>query len=348
LAPRLPTLDDVDVKGKRVLVRGDLNVPLSQGTITDDFRIRAFLPTLGRILEAGGRVIVCSHLGRPKGPDPAFTLAPVATALSEALAGDVPLVDDYAHVPNVRAALLENLRFDPGETANAPDFVEQLVSLADVYVNDAFGSCHRAHASIVGPPSRLPSAAGPLLLSEVQHLDRLLSSPERPFVVVLGGAKVADKIGVVRNFVDRADRVLIGGGMCFTFLKARGAEIGRSLVDEAHLDEVRELTSDRIVLPTDVVHATAIGAGTGEVSDAQGIGIRAEHMGVGIGPQTAASTPSPAAGIRLPCWRSSACTARLTSRARAGEPPSSSSRAASSRGSPHWRADGRAQADHRR
>src|SRR5439155_18453225 len=200
----------------RVLVRAYLNVPLDDGRITDDFRIRAFLPTRERSLERGGTAVVCSHPGRPRGPDPKYTLAPVAAALYDALAGDVPLVFDYDKLPEVRVALLENLRFNKGETTNAPDFAEKLSSLGDVYVNDAFGSCHRAHASIVGPPSKLPSAAGPLLAAEVEHLERLLREPEHPYVVVIGGAKVSDKIGVLRNLLQRADKICIGGGMCFT------------------------------------------------------------------------------------------------------------------------------------
>jgi phosphoglycerate kinase len=288
LAVPLPKLDDLDIAGKRVLVRADLNVPLEDGRITDDFRIKAFLPTLERLLERGARVVVCSHLGRPKGPDPKYTLAPVGAALSEALAGDVPLVFDYDRVPEVRVVLLENLRFNPGETKNDPAFVDALVSFADTYVNDAFGSCHRAHASIVGPPSKLPSAAGPLLVREVEHLSRLLEAPDHPYVVVLGGSKVGDKIGVVKNLLDRADEILIGGGMCFTFLKAKGAAVGRSLVDDAdHLDEVDELLSDpKIILPTDVVIADSIDASSGDVVRADGI--PSGSMGVDIGPQTAA------------------------------------------------------------
>jgi phosphoglycerate kinase len=199
-------------------VRADLNVPLADGRVTDDFRIRSFLPTLERILERGGRAIVCSHLGRPKGPDPKYTLAPVASVLSEALAGDVPLAVDYDEVPDARVVLLENLRFNPGETKNDPGFGAQLASLAEAYVNDAFGACHRPHASIVGPPSQLPSAAGLLLEKEIETLSSLLSEPARPFVVVLGGVKVSDKIGVVKNFLGRADEILIGGAMTFTFL----------------------------------------------------------------------------------------------------------------------------------
>jgi phosphoglycerate kinase len=285
--PALPTLDDLDVAGKRVLVRADLNVPLRDGSVADDFRIRAFLPTLERILERGGRAIIVSHLGRPKGPDAKYTLAPVAAVLSAALAGDVPLVSDYDHVPNARVVLLENVRFEPGETSNDPAFAAKLASLGDVYVNDAFGSCHRAHASIVGPPATLPSAAGLLLQREVENLSKLLGAPERPYVVVLGGAKVADKIGVVRNLLEKADKILIGGGMCFTFLKARGAEVGGSIVDTDAFVEVSSIAwDDKLVLPTDVVVAD-----TFEAAEAWDV-VRADDipsgmLGLDIGPESA-------------------------------------------------------------
>jgi phosphoglycerate kinase len=283
---KLPTLDDVDVAGKRVLVRGDLNVPLDDGRITDDFRIRAFLPTLERILERGGTAIVCSHLGRPKGPDAKYTLAPVAAALSDALAGDVALAVDYDKVPGARVVVLENVRFQPGETKNDPDFAKQLGSLADVYVNDAFGSCHRAHASVVGITDVLPSAAGLLLQREIENLSKLLGSPERPYVVAIGGAKVADKIGVVKNLLDKADKLLIGGGMCFTFLKARGGDVGDSIVDtDAFDDVVRIAENEKLVLPTDIVVADSFDA-----TDAAGVVVAGEipagKLGMDIGPET--------------------------------------------------------------
>ena len=284
LSISLPRLEDLDVGGKRVLVRADLNVPLDDGVITDDFRIKAFLPTLERILERGGRAVVCSHLGRPKAPDPKHTLAPVGAALSEALAGDVPLVFDYDKIPEVRVALLENLRFNAGETANDPAFVKTLVSIADVYVNDAFGSCHRAHASIVGPPKELPSAAGLLLAQEVENLSKLLGESERPFVVVLGGNKVSDKIGVVRNLLPKADRILIGGGMCFTFLKAKGIEVGNSLIDESSYDQVVEIASnDKLVLPSDFVIGETPAAREGREMER----VPAGMMGLDIGPASA-------------------------------------------------------------
>jgi phosphoglycerate kinase len=298
--PALPTLDDLEVAGRRVLVRADLNVPIDGGRITDDFRIRAFLPTLERLLERGGTAVVCSHLGRPKGPDARYTLAPVAAALSDALAGDVPLVDDYEEVPRVRVALLENLRFHPGETRNDEVFVELLTSTADAYVNDAFGSCHRAHASIVGPPRWLPSAAGPLLVREVDSLSRLLEAPERPFVVALGGAKVSDKIGVIRSMLARADAVLIGGAMAFTFLQHQGVAVGRSLVDADGLrllDDV--LPDERLRWPEDWVCASGTDAAAGEVRDG---GIPEDMMGVDIGPATASAYAEVIRGARTVFW----------------------------------------------
>jgi phosphoglycerate kinase len=301
--PALPTLDDLDVAGRRVLVRADLNVPLRDGAVADDFRIRAFLPTLERILERGGRAIVVSHLGRPKGPDPAFTLAPVAAALSDALAGDVPLVPEYDRVPDVRVSLLENIRFNPGETSNDASFAAQLSSLADVYVNDAFGSCHRAHASIVGPPSRLPSAAGLVLQREVENLSKLRDGgAERPYVVILGGSKVSDKIGVVKNLLEKADKLLLGGGMCFTFLKARGADVGGSIVDDEAFDEVSRIASDdKIVLPTDIVVADSFDA-----ADAAGV-VPADEipdgkLGLDIGPETAKAFAEIVAGAKTVFW----------------------------------------------
>ncbi len=284
---KLPTLDDIDVAGKLVLVRGDLNVPLDDGRITDDFRIRAFLPTLEHILERGGTAVVCSHLGRPKGPDAMYTLAPVAAALSDALAGDVPLALDYEKVPDARVVLLENVRFHEGETKNDPAFAKLLGSLADVYVNDAFGSCHRAHASVVGVTEVLPSVAGLLLQREIENLSALLGDPKRPYVVAIGGAKVADKIGVVKNLLDKADRILIGGGMCFTFIKARGGDVGDSIVDdEAFGDVVAIVGDDKLMLPTDIVVADSF-----DSVDASGVvpadEIPPGKLGMDIGPDTA-------------------------------------------------------------
>lgn len=298
---RPPTLGDLEVAGKRVLVRADLNVPLDGGRVADDFRIRAFLPTLEQLLEADARVVVCSHLGRPKGPDEGLSLAPVAAALGEASGRDVPLATDYGDIPEADAVLLENLRFQEGETSNDPAFVEELVAPAEAYVNDAFGSCHRAHASIVGPPERLPSAAGPLVEAEVTNLSKLLGDVERPFVVVLGGAKVRDKIGVVRNLLDRADDILVGGGMCFTFLRARGVEVGASIVDaEAFIDVAEIAWDDKLTLPSDFLVADEPDAT--EVWDEVGQAIPSGMMGLDIGPGTAAGFASTIAGAKTVFW----------------------------------------------
>jgi phosphoglycerate kinase len=300
ISANLPRLDDLEVAGKRVLVRADLNVPLDRGDITDDFRIRAFLPTLERILERGGEAVVCSHLGRPAGPDPKFTLAPVAAALSDALAGDVPLVFDYEKVPEVRVSLLENLRFNEGETKNDAAFADLLSATSDAFVNDAFGACHRAHASIVGPPARLPAAAGLLVQREVENLSKLLGDPERPYVVVLGGVKVADKIGVVRNLASRADAILIGGAMCFTFLCASGWQVGDSIVDTERIDEVSDLLQAApLMLPSDIVTATGIDAADGEVKSGA---ISVGQMGVDIGPETAAAFAAEISRARTVFW----------------------------------------------
>ena len=239
----VPQLEDLpDPSGKRVLLRADFNVPLKDGVITDDLRIKAALPTIQWLQEHGATVVACSHLGRPKGkPDPKYSLDPVRKRLEELAPG----VD-----------LLENLRFDAGEEANDPSFVDKLCEGIDLYVNDAFGSSHRAHASVVGPPQRLPSAAGRLLGKEVEVLGGLLQRPRRPFVAILGGAKVSDKLGVIDALLDRCDTLLIGGGMCFTFLKARGHDVGDSLLEEDQVEHCRKLleqAGDRIKLPEDIV-----------------------------------------------------------------------------------------------
>ena len=216
----VPVLEDLPpLAGKRVLVRADFNVPVQDGRITDDLRIRAALPTITWLQDQGATVVACTHFGRPKGePDPKYSVAPVRERLAELAPG----VD-----------LLENLRFDPGETANDPAFVDRLVEGFDAYVNDAFGASHRAHASIVGPPKRLPSAAGRLLAKEVEVLGGMREHPTRPFVAVLGGSKVSDKLKVIEALLEVADELLIGGGMCFTFLKAQGRSVGSSLCAQA-------------------------------------------------------------------------------------------------------------------
>jgi phosphoglycerate kinase len=247
------TLDDVDVKGLNVLVRSDLNVPLEEGAISDDFRIRAALPTLERLVDAGATVKVCSHLGRPEGPDPAYSMRIVA----DAMAG---LTDkEIGFETGGQITVLENTRFDPGETANDPAMATRLADGVDLFVQDAFGSVHRAHASTVGVAEVVKSVAGPLLVAELDALSRFLVEPAVPYVVVLGGAKVSDKIGVIENLLPKVDVMLIGGGMCFTILKAKGEEVGTSLVEEDQLEAVKRFLdgpdSEKVILPVDVVIA---------------------------------------------------------------------------------------------
>ncbi len=240
----VPQLEDLpDVSGRSVLLRADFNVPLAaDGTIDDDLRIRAALPTIKWLLDKGAKVTVCSHLGRPKGtPNPKYSMDPVRKRLAE-LVGDG------------RVELLENLRFDAGEESNDPAFVAKLVKGHDLYVNDAFGAAHRAHASIVGPPQTLPSAAGRLLAKEVEIIGGLLENPARPFVAVLGGSKVSDKLGVIDALLDKVDQILIGGGMCFTFFAAQGLQIGDSLLEEDQVENAKRLLeTGKILLPEDVV-----------------------------------------------------------------------------------------------
>ena len=262
------TIDDIDVAGKRVLVRVDFNVPLEDGAVGDDTRIRAALPTIRRLLERGAEPILCSHLGRPKGkPDAKYSLKPVAERLAQLLGRPVEMAPDcvgpaaeemVGKIPRGAVLLLENLRFHAEEEANGDGFARALASLADVYVNDAFGSAHRAHASTAGVTGYLPAVAGYLMEKELTFLGQALAAPARPFVAVLGGAKVSDKIGVIHNLLGRVDRLLIGGGMANTFLKAQGKAVGESLVEDDKLGEARALLRDggeRLVLPVDVVVA---------------------------------------------------------------------------------------------
>lgn len=278
---KLARLEDLgDLEGKSVLVRADFNVPIADGEITDDLRIRAALPTLRYLLEAGASVTACTHLGRPTGaPDPMFSVEPVRARLAEIL-------------PEV--VLLDNLRFDPGETANDPAFVQKLIDGHDAYVNDAFGASHRSHASIVGPPQFLPSTAGRLLHREVEVLGNLANNPRRPFVAIMGGSKVSDKLAVIETLLDTVDSLIVGGGMCFTFLKAKGHSIGSSLCEDDMVDTCRELLAGPkpIHLPYDI---TAMGPG-GKVfepeagGDVRQIGVEIPDgwMGVDIGPGSAA------------------------------------------------------------
>ncbi len=277
----VPRLEDLgDLSGKSVLVRADFNVPISDGHITDDLRIRAAVPTLRYLLAAGASVTACTHLGRPKGePNPAYSVEPVRAKLAEWL-------------PEV--ILLDNLRFDPGETANDPAFVQALIEGHHAYVNDAFGASHRAHASIVGPPQFLPSAAGRLLHREVEVLGGMNDRPRRPFVAVMGGSKVSDKLAVIEALLEHVDSLIVGGGMCFTFLKAKGHNIGSSLCEDDMVETCKALLDGpkTIHLPYDI---TAMGP-DGRLfepeagGDVRQIGVEIPDgwMGVDIGPGSAA------------------------------------------------------------
>ena len=296
----LPLLEDLpDLDGASVLVRVDFNVPLrpcedAPAVVTDDVRIRAALPTIEYLGARGARVTACTHLGRPKGaPDTRWELGPVR----EELARLAPQVE-----------LLENLRFDPGETANDPAFVEKLVNSHDAYVNDAFGVSHRRHASVVGPPAFLPSAAGLLLQKEIEALGKLLGQPDQPFVAVVGGAKVADKLGVLKALLRHVDALVVGGGMAFTFLAAQGHDIGGSLVDRDRIDDCAELLSSGtpIHLPTDILAlepGAALGCdcGSGEVRTV-GADIPDGWQGLDIGPDTVAAYAEAIAGAGTVLW----------------------------------------------
>ncbi len=318
----MTTIDDLgDLRGKRVLVRADLNVPLDGTTITDDGRIRASLPTLQALLGKGARVVVVAHLGRPKGaPEARYSLAPVAARLGELLGTDVAFASDtvgasatatVAGLSDGGIALLENVRFNAGETskdeAERRAFAEQLAALADVFVSDGFGVVHRKQASVYDVATLLPHAMGGLVAGEVDVLKRLTEHPERPYAVVLGGSKVSDKLGVIDNLLGKADRLLIGGGMVFTFLKAQGHEVGTSLLEEDQLDTCREYlrraqeTGVQIVLPTDIVVAPAFAAdapATVVAADA----MPADQMGLDIGPESAATFAAALADAKTVFW----------------------------------------------
>jgi phosphoglycerate kinase len=286
------TLDDLGgVDGKRVLVRVDFNVPLENGEITDDMRIRAALPTLERLRERGARLLLTSHLGRPKDREPELSLRPVAARLSELLGTEVQLAEDLDHVPDGDVVMLENIRFEPGETKNDPDLAKRLAALADAYVNDAFGSAHRAHASTEGVARLLPSAAGFLLQREVETLTAILEDPGRPLVAVVGGAKVTDKIGVLTAFLERADAILIGGAMAFPFLSVQGHSIGDSLCADEDLDPARELlddSSEKLRLPVDLVLGDRFAADA-ERREIDGVDVPDGWMGLDIGARSAAA-----------------------------------------------------------
>ena len=295
------TVEDIDVSGKKVLVRCDFNVPLKDGVITDDKRITASLPTIKYLLKNGAAVILCSHLGRPKGIEDKYSLRPVAKRLSELLGLEVTLAGDVVGEDAQRLAsklmpgevmLLENVRFEPGETKNDPALSEKFAKLADIFVNDAFGSAHRAHCSTAGVAAHLPAVAGFLIKKELEIMGGALTSPKRPFVAILGGAKVSDKIGVIESLLGKADAVLIGGGMAYTFFKARGCSIGKSICEDEKLDVARKLVSLAeskgvlLKLPSDVVIADEFSADA-NVKTVDFNNIPDDWMGMDIGPQTA-------------------------------------------------------------
>jgi phosphoglycerate kinase len=293
------TVKDVDVKGKRVLVRVDFNVPIADGAVTDDTRVRAALPTIRYLIDHGAKVILCSHLGRPKGePDPQYSLRPVRRVLQRLIGRNVVFVDDIvgadAHEAVDRMVdgeilMLENVRFAPGEKTNDPAFAKALASLADIYVNDAFGATHRAHASTAGVAEFLPAYAGLLLAREIETLTDMLMSPGHPFVAILGGSKVSDKFGVIDRLIDVVDALIIGGGMAFTFLVAKGLGIGKSIVEPDWVEPAKamlkkaEAKGVELLLPVDFVLADTF-AEDAETRIAGREEIPADMMGLDIGP----------------------------------------------------------------
>jgi phosphoglycerate kinase len=294
---------DADVEGKRVLVRADLNVPLEQGKVTDDTRIRASLPTIELLRDRGAGVVLVSHLGRPKGPDPALSMAPVGKRLGELLGASVKLATEVvgeeasalaADLSPGEVLLLENSRFEPGETENDPALAEALAGLADVYVNDAFGSAHRAHATTEGVAHYLPAYAGLLLEREMVELTAVRDDPERPLIIVLGGAKVTDKLGVIDRFLGFAEEILIGGAMCFSFFKAEGRDTGNSLVEEEAVESAARVLaeakgSDTILeLPEDLLLGRDLEERT-EMRELNGVDVPEGWMGLDVGSNTAAN-----------------------------------------------------------
>jgi phosphoglycerate kinase len=307
------TVRDIDVDGKKILVRCDFNVPIKDGQITDDRRITEAIPTIDFLLDHGARVILCSHLGRPKGVTPEFSLAPVAKRLAELLEQPVALLPDCVG-PEVETAcknlgihecvLLENVRFHPEEEANDPAFAQQLASLADLYCKDAFGTAHRAHASTEGVAHLLPAVAGLLMEKELIYLGKTLEDPKRPFVAILGGAKVKDKIAVIDSLLPKVDRLIIGGGMAFTFLKAKGYEIGASLFDESNFEYAKKVlaeSTDKIALPVDVVAANELSeTATTQIQKADQM--QPGQIGADIGPDTIAAFREIVLGAGTVVW----------------------------------------------
>jgi phosphoglycerate kinase len=314
MTTQMRTLDDLDISGRRVLLRADLNVPLADGAVADDSRILAALPTIEELRRRGAAIVLASHLGRPKGVERSLSLAPVAERLRELTDATVTLApavvgDDVerlaAAVAPGEILLLENVRFEPGESANDPRLAAALARLADVYVDDAFGAAHRAHASTEGVAHLLPSAAGLLLTREVEVLEGILEDPARPLVAVLGGAKVADKIGVVERFLELADQLVIGGAMVFPFLSAQGHAIGSSRCDAEDVEIATAALADaapgRLVLPVDLVIADAFDAAAA-VATTDGVEVPDGWMGLDIGPRSAARYAELIAGAATVFW----------------------------------------------
>jgi len=310
---------DLALKGKKAFVRVDFNVPIKNGQITDDTRIRASLPTIRYVLEQGATAILASHLGRPKGkPNPEYSLRPIASRLAELVGRPVEFAEDCIGEPAKQAigkagnnglVLLENLRFHAEEEKNDPAFAKELASLADVYVNDAFGSAHRAHASTEGIVHFVKEAAAGLLMAkEVEYLGRVLEHPDRPFVAILGGAKVSDKLEVIENLIPRVDALLIGGAMAYTFFKARGIPVGKSLVEADLLDTAKDVERRakerglRLELPTDHVVAPKLEAGAPEETLAVGDAAISDRMGLDIGPATVKTYRDAIAGAKTVIW----------------------------------------------
>ncbi len=319
------TVDDINVKGKRVLVRCDFNVPLKDGVITNDNRITAALPTIKKLISDGGRVILCSHLGKPKnGPEEKFSLAPVAVRLSELLGKDVVFAnDDNVVGENAKKAvenmgdgdvvLLQNTRFRKEETKNEEPFSSELASLAEVFVMDAFGSAHRAHCSTVGVTAHIKdTAVGYLMQKEIDYLGNAVEDPVRPFVAILGGAKVADKLNVISNLLEKCDTLIIGGGMSYTFLKAMGKEVGTSLVDDTKIDYCKEMIekagalNKKLLLPADTIITESfpdpIDKPVEGAVDASVDAIPADKMGLDIGPETAKAYAQAVKSAKTVVW----------------------------------------------
>ncbi|WP_073269866.1 phosphoglycerate kinase [Alkalibacter saccharofermentans] len=310
---------DIDLKGKKVLMRADFNVPLKEGVITDNTRITATLPTIEHILKEGGKLILMSHLGRPKGsPDPQYSLAPVAEELSKLIGKQVVFANDdevvgenalkaTADMKEGDVVLLQNTRYRKEETDNDPGFSKNLASLADIFVTDAFGAVHRAHASTAGVADYIPAVCGLLIEKELKFLGTALENPERPFVAILGGAKVSDKIGVINNLIDKVDTLIIGGGMAYTFLKAQGYEIGTSLLEEDKLELAKELMAKakeknvNFLLPVDVVATTKFAADA-PFQNVKIDAIPSDHMGLDVGEETSKLFADAIKGSKLVIW----------------------------------------------